>query len=204
MFNVIQGGHDTLDAMNYVQPSASTQNFFAQKLQQWGQVAQQTGSTFMQNVVTQVQELAKFDLAAKANALAHKNHAFWHGDNIRPLRTLGELQQAPNMMVRWMMAQPDYRRRYLDNTCEAYGNKFVNYQGNDVGIDQQDYRTLYNGTIVTSNDKQYYRNFMEEHDEQDVNLSVEQRFDILESHELFKAHLDCNDRDPGDPWNGRL
>lgn len=203
MFQVIQGGYNVSNAMNFQAASQSTMDYFRNKLDSFKSNLIDGGSSFMNNVVQRYDNLWHTDVAAQANALARKNEEFWNTDCIRPLNTLSRLQHCPDSMVRWMAAEPTVRKRMNNQMCNGWGDRYINLQGKDTGVDQLDYRLIYTGTEVEIDGEYYQRSFCDDVEDGDE-LTIEQRFDIIESHEFLVEELNKNDRDPTDEDNGRL
>lgn len=204
-FSVVDGGYEVANAMHFQPLTQSAQQFFNQLHDQWNQNVSQAGMQYVQQVNEQFNQIAAIDMEAMANALARKHEHFWNDDVIRPLTTIDLLQQCPRSQVRWMMADTYYRRMVLNNQAEGWSDVYINMQGNDIGIDQYDHRLVYNGYQVQQGDDTYLRNFMDvDYDVDGDLLTLENRFDIIESHWHLEAEARMKDRDPGDPWNSKL
>lgn len=58
------------------------------------------------------------------------------------------LQSANITMQRWIMAEPEVKKIYLDQNLDGYGGSYTNISGNTYGEDDYDYRRVVNNMVI--------------------------------------------------------
>ncbi len=128
----------------------------------------------------------------------------WQSNEILNLQTLQELQTAAPVMQRWIMAQPDLRSKYLHQEVQGYGESYVNYQGDAVGRRQYDFRRVTDGVVFENDEGYHFTDYRENLAEDDVELSLHQKVDILKTWKQIEHYLHEADEDPTSPEGLKL
>jgi hypothetical protein len=84
----------------------------------------------------------------RARAAIGRASAAFQRDVIRGLNTLQELQQAPFVMQRFIMAEPMVRNLYHKQRCDGYSDTYVDMFPQDVGKNHYDYRLVMDGQVT--------------------------------------------------------
>lgn len=143
---------------------------------------------------------------ARLEGLMRKNEMFWEGNTIRPLTTLGELQQAPEVMYEWLAIHPELNEMINDQRCHGWGGDYARYDG--IGDDNHLYRVLYHGVskeFPDAGENEFKEGWVMYFDEPDDNehLSLSEHLSVLRSHDTISDLLH-QDRDFTDPLNNRF
>lgn len=202
----VEGGADIIDALGGGFLDDSTKEWFAQQSQTITQTLGQAGQAFFNRARDMYQTVSESQALQMLRNLRARNENVWSSNMIQPLRTLESLQTAGPIMQRWVMAQPDLRSRYLNQEVEGYGDSYVNYHGDRVGVEHYDYRKVMNAMVVIpedDDDSWVCRNFFE-FVEDDRELTVHERLDILDTWDLVKHYLEDGGEDPTSLYGNAL
>lgn len=63
------------------------------------------------------------------------------------LETLAKIQNAPNCMVPYLMANPAIRELYQKGQCEAYGERYIDANPDTIGDTHYEWQMVMNGVI---------------------------------------------------------
>jgi hypothetical protein len=129
----------------------------------------------------------------------------WQDNTVRVMWSVGAAQQAPDAMVRWMMANPRIRSLYHDGRVEGYGDRYNDIQPNCVGEEQYDYRRVMDGMIVNTETGSHYTTYHEEIIPDDVVLNTLEKMSIRLSWDIVNKEIeDGNMDDPTSEWNALI
>lgn len=160
-------------------------------------------SWFREQAATAFDRFAGDKVRSRFEALMRKNELFWESDTFRPLRSVGELQHAPDCMKEWLAVQPDLNRKINDQTCHGWGNTYLTHDG--IGEDNHLYRVLYHGSSMElGEDSAFSEGWVNYFDEPEdgEHLDLYQSLAVIRSHETISELLE-QDRDITDPLNNR-
>jgi hypothetical protein len=138
---------------------------------------------------------AQLAIAAAGRAL--------HPNQITSLYELHDLQNAPPVMQRWIMAEPTLRDYYNRQTCVGYGELYENIHGDVRGETHYDYRRVMDGVGVETEDGWYAAQYPDELMEGDRDLTHLEQVGILETWDAVRFFINQK-RDPSDPEDGLL
>lgn len=206
MATIIDGGMDTFRMLAY----GESNRHVLEELEEMGRYHDERLIGRVRDSVESVRERMRgFGLSTikrRAHAGLRKLATLGKGDIIRPLRTIGDLQHAPDRMLNWVMAEPETHRRYKRKEVEGYAHRYsgTTYQRNE---DNPYYRRAMNGLWVDNPDSEetYYTEYWsidgDEHIEQ---LIPDEQFDIQDTWRRLRIALDNMDDDPTSPYNAKL
>lgn len=161
------------------------------------------------NEATGVFERTSYEqLERRVRAYRRHYDEIWRTDAIRPLNTIAEVQTAPDLMHRWIMAEPTIRRMYHEGMAEGYHGTYVdNYEGL-VGVDHYEYRRVMHGVVIPNSDNEGWSasQYIEHVWDADDYLEIDDQTSILTTWDTIKSHLETreNDDDPTSKWNSSL
>ncbi|WDS62378.1 hypothetical protein [Pseudomonas phage D6] len=122
----------------------------------------------------------------------------WQSNTITFLNSIEQIQAAPLIMQRYIMAQSDLRKMYLNGEVTGYGDSYENLHGDGVGAKHYDWRRVMDG-IVTVNDDGYQFTQYVEDTRDDAELTVFEKVDILRTWNLIPDMLSAAEMDPTSP-----
>jgi hypothetical protein len=126
-------------------------------------------------------------------------------DTIRALTNLDDIQQAPPVMQRWLMANITIRERYHAQLCDGYSETFVDHYFDQRGEDHYDYRRVMQGIAVDQPDGTWQSSqWDDELYADDRELDIAEQADILNTWENAEMFLKREETDPTSIWNSSL
>lgn len=146
MITEITGDTNTFRALAYGRPDMLTHDWCRQQEQQHLMMldpAVRANYEAMQGTV-----FGAIDYQAIANmsrALRNQADGIWLVNDIIPLKTIGELQNPPPVMVDWMMSCPQVREMYHDQRLAGYDEYYVDHDPGMIGVNHYHYRRVVNG-----------------------------------------------------------
>lgn len=205
MANFYTGGVDTFNALVYGEPHPNTVSFVEGMLAQPTAAIGSAGEAFMDRAREAYERFNGSEAMRVARAAARQVKSQWDRNIIRPLETIGEVQQSPYKMHRYMMAEPMVRQAYHRQQCDGYSHAYVDVAPGLVGHDHYDYRRVMDG-IVQEDDQGgwYFDEYFDELDDGDRDLMFEEQFDILRSWNTLASAMMQGKDDPTSVWNAEL
>lgn len=204
MAQYVAGGADLIDIMAGGRPDVATQQWFSERRETLQNTLTNTSQAFFDRARDMYQTISESQAVQMLRNLKAKTENVWAGNQITELQTLEQLQTASPVMQRWVMAQPDLRKRYLNQSVEGYGDAYTNYHGAVFGSEHYDYRRVMHGVVETSDTGWVAREYVDYMANDDVGLSRHERLDILNTWDLVKALMDEGGEDPSSPVGNQL
>lgn len=187
MATFVEGDSDVFAVMRYGAPTQSVIDYVEQEYNRSNAVISDVGRRLMDSTYQIFQENMNSDVFRIAKAAVRRVGSLWGTDVIRQLNQIWEIQNAPMSMVRYVMAQPDIRNLYHNQSCEGYGKDYADAQPNLVGEDHLDWCRVMNGVAVIDDDgwdATTYGWSTENADEAELDLS--EQMDILNTWDNVK------------------
>jgi hypothetical protein len=207
MAQYVPGGADLIDIVAGGRPDEATRQWFSERNEMLQNNLTNASRAFFDRARSLYQTISESQALQMLRNLKSKDDNVWSGNIIEPLRTLEALQTASPVMQRMIMAQPDLRRRYLNQEVEAYGDSYTNFHGDAWGATHFDYRRVMDGVVELSEDDSdgyVIRHYMDYMDEDDRNLTLHEKLDILNTWDVVKQMLEEGGEDPTSPVGNDL
>lgn len=153
-------------------------------------------SQFFDQAKTMYAMISSNDAIQALRNLTAKSDNVWNSNVIHSLSTIEQLQTASPIMQRYVMAQPELRKMYLNSEVEGYADSYENLHGDRVGIQHYDYRRVMDGIVVVNEETASFNNFYELIPEGDKELTLYEKVDILRSWNTVNDALDVHEEDP--------
>lgn len=147
MASMLHGGERELNLFTAGEPHPSMLQYMREQAHQIGQYIQQTGNTFAQGVVDAYQTYYSDTALRHAQAALTKVKTYFMGDKISELVNAYEIQQAGNVMQRYVMAEPTIRKLYHEGRCSGYEGSYVDPFPGKIGESDYNYRRATNGLL---------------------------------------------------------
>lgn len=115
---------------------------------------------------------------------------------IQSLKTFEQIQNAPHVMQRWIMAHPQVKELYLNQNIDGYSNTYQNAFGSGVGKEDYNYRLVMSG-VLQDDGENAWRTFYHNDDllDGDRRLSHYEKVAIINTHEVIDHLLKTNPYD---------
>ncbi len=201
---LLQGGAALFDEFLLSQPT-NVQQSFQNQLHQFSNTLTDAGAQFFHQVSQVSDAIANSQAVRYAKAAVRKVGTAWQENEIRLLMNIGELQHAPPVQIRYIMADPVIREAYQEQRIEGYGDKYQDLFPNDIGEKHYDYRRVMNGvTQFDKNGNDYATTYEEDLLEGDTELTFTQQSSVISSIDQAIAYLNYGKEDPTSIWNAPL
>ena len=189
------------NAMMFGVAPPSTAQHFAEK----AHVIASSIPTMYQNtfggIVDSVKRMASTDYYDLAQRVVAKVKTTWHGDVIRPLENVHELQTATPKMQKYIMANPYYRELYHKQLVDGYSEEYVDCEPDAIGEEHRDYRTVMDGVMVVDDDGNWECTMYDDIGYDEVEMSLEEKDAVLRTWDSVEFYSRHTKRDIGSVWN---
>lgn len=207
MAQIVRGDREVFSHMLFGGPDPYLQQYIQETNNHFSTMLTSVGQQFVQNAQNIFSRIESNEALRLARAAMRKVNTYLQEDVIYQMTTIDELQEAPNIMVQWIMAHPQLRQLHKDEVIDAYGNRYIDVQPGAYKWNHQDYCTIYGGwmeqrtEIITKEDgTQTEEHFVEYvtplEDESDIEVLLdEEAVMIHQAHVLVDRAL-AEKRDP--------
>lgn len=203
MINIIHGGTDSFNAVVYGEQNPANLDFFKRSIANVGQTLTDIGKQFYSNTSELYERFNGSDAMRLAKAAARAAASLFMPDRIGSIFEMGQFQQAPPVMQRYLMAEPFVRAQYHAQKCDGYSDTYVDREPGLVGDAHYDYRRVMHG-VIKDDDESYVKFYIEDLEPGDRHLSHEDKVDIINSWDILKALMKAGGEDPTSPFNSKL
>jgi hypothetical protein len=201
---IIGADESVFNAMVFGEPPPQVQAYVQQQMAQ-AQTALGTAGQWLFNKAEQFYDTVRNDDALRiARAAFRVVESLWSTNEIKYLSEIHQVQNAPNVQVRWNMCEPTLRKLYQSGVSHGYGDRYIDSEPDYIGKDHLDYRLLMSGigTIHDADDELdfSFTNYFQTVDDNEIELGFMQKVDILQTHEVIREAIRLN-RDPASKYD---
>jgi len=184
-------------------PTEAMRDYYASAINAYERVADSTVSENLIAVKSKFNELFSSNNLKYISNLKNRVMGVWNPNEIGYLSDINSIQQAPDVMKRWVMTHPYIRERHLNDGITAYGHSYKEIHQMGVSNEHYDYRRVMDGVIHTSDDGETsYSVFYENVEEVDI-LSIANKCSIIGTWGVIDKHIESGDNaDLTDQWGG--
>lgn len=145
------------------------------------------------------------NFSRKLEAAARITRSKFRDDAIRRLSDIGDIQNAPSQMLKYLAANPMVRTRMRDNQCDGWSDRYKDDTLDRIGEDHYYYRRATNGLFRDDADgKLTATSYFERLDEGDRELTIDRQEDIMFGWEMLEECMKLGKDDPTSKWNAKL
>lgn len=160
-----------------------------ERLHQGTEMLTDAGRRIMDRAVDVFNRYSSHDAVRRARRAIRSISVAIGGDSIASLDDMLGLQLASPRNQRFIMAEPETRRRYLDQRVDGYSDSYINRHFDRVGRDHYDYRLATNGMVVETEEAFSVTHYQQELAEWDEPLTKDNQFDINRNFAKCRAAL---------------
>jgi len=204
MARQVMGGADLLDVAGGGFISRGVESFLDSASNMIRSAMPQQGLEFIDNWRNSYKTLDIDGALSLMDNLKRKSDTSWDTLSIQTLDDIQATQTAGPVMQRWIMAQEEIRRRYLGNSLSGYEETYVNYHGDDVGVDHKDWRIVMDGVGQLEEGHYVKHRYGELYVEGDAELRASQKMSIMATWDFLSKCLEDGDEDPTCPYGSPL
>lgn len=203
MAKVVMGDPTIFSAMVYGQEDPRLTEYVQTQWQSWSNRLNDVGNQFIQRAADFHEGVRNSNAMRVARAAMRRVSSLWGTNEIREIREVWQVQNAPDKMVRWIMASPTIRNLYHQQRCDGYSGRYIDVQPNKRGVEHDDYRILMSGMLVETENDWEITTWANDIDHVDDNLSFEDKVVVLDAIELAEAAI-SQGIDPTSKWDDDL
>lgn len=206
MATIINGDMDMFDQLVHGTIYRVPQEQLQAQEQQFMNSLVPSARGFFQKAWDFTAQMANNRAVHRARAAARKVQSIWETDAIRVLSTIGEFQNAPQSMRRFLMAEPTVRTMWKDQLLDGYDDAMA-VTRDESNEDLLEYCQVMDGEMIeTPDDDDYAYKFISFHDdilddEPNLRITHEEKMDIRDSWDNLRNHVLYGDEDPTSPVN---
>lgn len=201
---VIEGGVDTFSALAYGMPDPMTMQWCNERVNYHRQsLMPEIRNYFDTNVNSVFSDIDVGAITRTAKAVIGRLQSAFVHDIPQVLTTLEEIQHAPPIMVRYIMAHPEIRSRYREDRLAGYDEQYVDEYAHETDEEYTLYREVINGVFIEQPDGDHIATeWLGEFE--DSTLDFTDQVAIMETWENTIAHILAGESDPTSIYNNAL
>ena len=210
MTNFVDGDLETADILIYGTKAYLNEDDVNSQMKDFTKDMLPDSLAFFTKMMLLQKSLARNRALQLADGALRKVRSLWQEDTIRKLDSIGDFQHAPNVMRRFLMAEPTIRALWQKQLCDGYDDIMEDTRGK-ADNEVQEYRQVMNGMIVSDNldeDLDHSYTIYDYHEDQLIEpsqrLSSSDQLDIYSSWQALKHYVAVGEEDPTSESNGFL
>lgn len=182
----------------------STMSWMHDRTQALMSTVSATTANWFNKAKTFYQTITETDANQALRNLTAKVDMSWKGNNIFLCQNIQQIQSSNLVQQRYLMAEPNLRQLFLDQSCEGFAGSYVNLHGNAVGVNHYDYRRVTDGILLVNETGVEWNDFYEAIPDNDKELEMYEKADMIRNWNLVNIALDANEMDPSSPIGNLL
>lgn len=191
-------GVDLLDICAGGHLDMNTQSWLGERSDALRATISTTASNFFNQAASLYTMISTSDAVQALRNLTVKTENAWQSNVVTYLQTIEQVQCAPLVMQRYIMAQTDLRKMYLNGEVSGYGESYENLHGEGIGAKHYDWRQVMSGIATVSDDSWQHTTYVED-TRDDTELTVFEKVDILRTWNVVQSALSAAEQDPTSP-----
>lgn len=211
MAQIIDGGDLMFESLMYGRAHPGTVQFIQNQLDFASSALSDAGRRFTEQAHQMYAHLESSNAMRAIRAVGRSIRSLWQLDEIRPLTDIGLLQHAPLCMQRYIMAQPQARSLFHQQRLDGYSDTYVDLHPGAIGEEHYDYRRVMDGMVVVQETPDAEGNFdytattyFDELLPDDIELSLDEQMDVIESWQHLQSYLERGKEDPTSKFNADM
>lgn len=182
----------------------STTSWMQDRTQALMSTVSATTASWFNKAKTFYQTITETDANQALRNLTAKMDMSWKGNNIFLCNNIQQLQSSNPVQQRYLMAEPRLRQLYFDQSCEGFAGSYNNLHGEAIGINHYDYRRVTDGMLLVTDNQIEWTDFHEAIPDNDKELELYEKADMIRNWNLVNIALDANEMDPSSPIGNLL
>lgn len=205
MAQIHTGGSGYFDSLFHGELHPGARTFIQRQMEAPSRVMENAAQQFQESSQALFERLSGSGAMRMARAAKRAVGAAWMSNQIQALLDIGQMQHAPAVMQRYIMAEPTLRKRYHQQRLDGYEGTYRDLFPEDIGEEHYDYRRVMDGIVVENDDGSWYADtFVDDLLPDDDHLDIDQQVDILDTWANMVAKVRQGGSDPTSKWNASL
>ena len=193
----------TSTALIYGLPNQNTMQFLHNNLQSIPEAQTAAANDFYSRAMGMYDQFHSNAVLEKASRALSTIVDPWNQQHISHLHTLDQLQAAPYVMQRYLMADPMIRKMYNSNQLDGYSDTYVDPYDRCAPKEHYDYKIVTDGMMVEEGDDLVVYNYIDDLFEGDRELYFFEKTAVMNSWKSMHAAI-ANGDDPTDVYGGYI
>lgn len=205
MANVIYGGVGAFDSVAYGEQSYGNTLYFQSQVEAARNVVDQFGKQLFSSAEALYERYNGADAVRAAKAAVRAVTNMFMINKIQPLRTIGNLQQAPLVMQNLLMVSPLVRALNQQQRIDGYSSTYIDPYPSLPTEEHPVYQELMNGIVQEDEDgNSFHTTYMLDLDDNVRPMTFDDQVDVLTTQEIMEAFIKAGLDDPTSPYNTKL
>lgn len=204
MVNIVYGDSDIFDAVVYGESHPSNLQYFQNQISSVSNTLTEIGQSFFANTQKMYDDINGSEAMRRVRAATRTVKSLFAPEIISSLIDIGQLQHAPLMMQRYIMAEPTVREMYQKQIIEGYGDTYYDANPGTIADTHYDYQRVMHGVVKETDYALDVTFYMNEEVEGDRDLTLPEKQDIMISWDSVKYWMSVGIDDPTSKSNNKL
>lgn len=208
---IVYGDAGTFDDLVYgTRIHPGTMNYMQQQVDnvmEMSRTLADAGKSFFADARSVFNEFNGSEAMRRARAAVRKVGSLFQRNEVVELTEIGRIQNAPQVMQRFIMAEPTVRRAFHAQRIDGYSDSYVDIHKQDIGITHPDYRKVISGVMMDDDEYDTKTTLCFDDDGDDLDdppLAIDQKADILSTWDATRHLLELGDEDPTSIFGNKL
>lgn len=194
------------DSIVYGEKHPANLDYFRQQTQNIVSNIQDAGRSFFSNLSELNERFNGSEAMRLGRAAMRAAKSIFRPNIISAITDMGDMQQSPNVMQRWIMANPVVRDLYHNQGCDGYADTYIDYHPGKIGEDHYDFRRATEGLVQIDEvtDDWFVKLYPDDLYEGDKHLSLDEKVDIIDTWSIIEMFVRAGKEDPTSASNSNL
>lgn len=195
------------DYLYYPDQHPGTYAYIQNQFQNIGSTILESGRQFIEQSKTMFAQFYDHSIERAAKAAIRMAKGLVNPNSIQRYDTLEDIQSAPPLMQRYIMAEPYIREKFHQQLCSGFAGSYIDPEPGFLREQNYDWRRIHNGIVryegEGENEQWVSTTYCEDLRGSDRELTFDEQIDILSVHEI--ARLFAKEGfDPTCPFGGKI
>lgn len=146
MATIIEGDRDVFNTLcGFKLPDRNSYSFMSSTSDRFKSTISAASDDFFSKTREIYRRVDRDESTRKTRAALNNDTRYWNSRDVMQLSALAELQNAPDVMLPSIMAQPTLRKMFLRQRCDGYSDRYENVHGNQIMHNHSDYQRVMTG-----------------------------------------------------------
>lgn len=201
---IIEGDDVTFRAMTFGLPNQETFDYFRELGREFGNRVSETVKAKVDEIAGLYKVITLNDALNSMKAVVNNFDNFKLPEVFMELSTLSELQNAPQVMIPFIMANPTVHEMYHRNMVEGYSG-LLKGLGENPEDENPLYQSVTNGITLEDENGEFWTKFYSDVRCGDLpQLSFDEKLAIMKTWESLDYFISLKDCDPTSRYNSKL
>lgn len=204
MAQVVDAGDNAFAAMAYGRPSEKTFGFLDQSISHFTNSLADYAQNFYSTCRSVYNRIDNSEAMRLVKAAYGAIDTYAMHDVIQRLDNIHQMQNAPNVMIPWLMANPVVRELYQERGCAGYGEMYENMYGASIGMEHVEYRAATHGLWREVDGEMVCDIYPDISCNPKLQLTIDEQLDITNAWLDMNEYIERGGVDPTSRFNAKL